>query len=113
MKILVDGVVQRFGHIKDAEKAGIAIIYQELALVKNLTVGENLFLGNEPSRFGIMDWDYVYLETESWLRQVGLSGIKPDRITGTLGIGQQQLIEIAKALSRRRKSLSSMSRQRH
>ncbi|WP_240421223.1 xylose ABC transporter ATP-binding protein [Paenibacillus periandrae] len=104
-EILVDGVVQRFGHIKDAEKAGIAIIYQELALVKNLTVGENLFLGNEPSRFGIMDWDYVYLETESWLRQVGLSGIKPDRITGTLGIGQQQLIEIAKALSKKAKIL--------
>jgi D-xylose transport system ATP-binding protein len=99
-EIVINGEVQHFKHIKDAEKAGIAIIYQELALVKDLSIGENLFLGNEPSRFGIIQWDQIYQETEHWLQEVGLKGIRPDHITGTLGIGQQQLVEIAKALSK-------------
>lgn len=104
-QILIDGEEKSFHRIKDAEHAGIAIIYQELALVKDMTVGENLFLGNAPSKYGIIQWDQIYQEAEKWLEQVGLKGIKADVITGTLGIGQQQLIEIAKALSKKAKIL--------
>lgn len=103
--ILIDGVEKSFESIKDAEHAGIAIIYQELALVKDLSIGENLFLGNERSKYGIVQWNQVYRETEKWLSEVGLKGIKADQITGTLGIGQQQLVEIAKALSKNAKIL--------
>ncbi|MEX2461078.1 MAG: xylose ABC transporter ATP-binding protein [Paenibacillaceae bacterium] len=104
-QILIDGIESSFHKIKDAEQAGVAIIYQELALVKDMTVGENLFLGNAPSKYGIVQWNQIYQEAEKWLDQVGLRGIKADRITGTLGIGQQQLIEIAKALSKNAKIL--------
>ncbi|MGO4273740.1 ATP-binding cassette domain-containing protein, partial [Paenibacillus sp. TAF58] len=104
-QILIDGKEMSFHNIKDAVQAGIAIIYQELALVKGLTIGENLFLGNERSQFGVIQWNQVYRETEKWLQEVGLKGIKADQITGTLGIGQQQLVEIAKALSKNAKIL--------
>lgn len=104
-QILIDGKEMSFHNIKDAVQAGIAIIYQELALVKGLTIGENLFLGNERSQFGVIQWNQVYRETEKWLHEVGLKGIKADQITGTLGIGQQQLVEIAKALSKNAKIL--------
>jgi D-xylose transport system ATP-binding protein len=103
--ILIDGDEKHFTTIKDAEHAGISIIYQELALVKEMTIGENIFLGNEPTKFGMIEWDRVYKESEKWLADVGLLGIKPDRLTGTLGIGQQQLVEIAKALSKKAKIL--------
>lgn len=99
--ILIDGVEKGFGRIKDAEEAGIAIIYQELALVKDLSIGENLFLGKEPSRFGIVDWDYIYKESEKWLEEVGLKGVSAEQPVGTLGIGKQQQVEIAKALSKK------------
>ncbi|RXZ84012.1 xylose ABC transporter ATP-binding protein [Paenibacillaceae bacterium] len=99
--IHINGEKQQFHTIKDAENAGIAIIYQELALAKNMTVAENIFLGNEPKRFGIVHWDRIYQESERWLAQVGLKGIKPDALTGTLGVGQQQLVEIAKALAKK------------
>lgn len=104
-RIEINGQEQQFHTIKDAEKAGIAIIYQELALAKNMTVAENIFLGNEPKRLGLVHWDRIYKETESWLAQVGLRGIKPDALTGTLGVGQQQLVEIAKALAKKAKIL--------
>lgn len=104
-QILIDGEVKTFQSIKDAEQAGIAIIYQELALVKQLTIGENLFLGNEKSKYGMIQWNQVYQEADKWLSEVGLRNIKADQITGTLGIGQQQLVEIAKALSKNAKIL--------
>ncbi|NRF95671.1 xylose ABC transporter ATP-binding protein [Paenibacillus frigoriresistens] len=104
-EILIKGDHKHFHKIKDAEHSGVAIIYQELALVKEMTVAENLFLGNEHEKYGIMNWERVYQETELWLKEVGLKGVKPDTITGTLGIGQQQLIEIAKALSKNAKIL--------
>lgn len=103
--IQIEGKEQCFLSIKDAEKAGIAIIYQELALVKQMTVAENLILGNEPAKFGIIDKNQMIHETEKWLKEVGLEGIRPDTITGSLGIGQQQLVEIAKALSKNAKIL--------
>lgn len=99
-EIVVDGVTKQFGKIKDAEEAGIAIIYQELALVKDLSIGENLFLGKEPARFGIINWEHVFKESERWLKEVGLSDVNPEQLTGGLGIGKQQQVEIAKALSK-------------
>jgi len=98
--ILINGVEKKFQNIKDAEEAGIAIIYQELALVKDLSIGENLFLGKEPATFGIINWERVFRESEAWLKEVGLTDVSPEQPVGTLGIGKQQQVEIAKALSK-------------
>ncbi|WP_102716308.1 xylose ABC transporter ATP-binding protein [Paenibacillus castaneae] len=99
-QILINGEEKAFGKIKDAEEAGIAIIYQELALVKELSIGENLFLGKEPAVFGIINWEQVFKESERWLKEVGLQDVNPEQSIGGLGIGKQQQIEIAKALSK-------------
>jgi D-xylose transport system ATP-binding protein len=96
--ILVDNTVREFRGVRDAEGAGIAIIFQELSLVKELTVGENIFLGKEPSRFGVIDWSELYHKATKLLQDLHLS-IDPRTRVGNLGIGQQQLVEIAKALS--------------
>jgi D-xylose transport system ATP-binding protein len=103
-EIKVDGRPVEFRHIKDAENAGITIIHQELALVKDLTVGENIFLGEEPKKFGVVQWDQLFYESSKWLKQVGLK-INPQTKIYSLGIGQQQLVEIAKALSKNTKIL--------
>lgn len=102
--IIVNGEKKEFRKISDAEEAGIAIIHQELALVHNMTIGENIFLGREPRRFGSIDWNKLYSEAKKWLSLVGLD-ISPDTMINTLGIGQQQLVEIAKALSKNAKIL--------
>ncbi|WP_027408836.1 xylose ABC transporter ATP-binding protein [Anoxybacteroides tepidamans] len=98
-EIRIHGQTMRFRNIVDAEKAGIAIIHQELALVKEMTVGENLFLGREPKKFGVIQWDELYYEATRWLQKVGLN-ISPQTKIQSLGIGQQQLVEIAKALAK-------------
>lgn len=87
------------GHIRDTERRGIAIIHQELALVKHLTVLENIFLGAEISRQGILDYDQMTLRCEKLLAQVSLA-VSPHTRVGDLGLGQQQLVEIAKALNK-------------
>jgi ABC-type sugar transport system ATPase subunit len=98
--ILFDGEVQRFATIRDSEHAGIAIIFQELALVKQMTVAENLFLGTELKRArGVIDWNQTYKETARLLGEVGLK-INPGARVSDLGVGSQQLVEIAKALSK-------------
>jgi D-xylose transport system ATP-binding protein len=97
--ILVDDGIRHFTGIRDAENAGIAIIFQELSLVKELTVGENIFLGQEPSRLGIIDWRELYQRARELLKDLNLD-IDPRTPVGDLGIGQQQLVEIAKALSK-------------
>ena len=102
--ILVDGEVRRFRGIRDSENDGIAIIFQELSLVKELTVGENIFLGKEPSRFGVINWSKLYHKASKLLRDLHLP-IDPRVKVGSLGIGQQQLVEIAKALSQDAKIL--------
>lgn len=99
-QIRINGTERHFHSIKDAEAAGIAIIHQELALVKGLSIGENLFLGKEPTMFGVMNWERVHQESERWLREVGLQDVNPEQLVGDLGIGKQQLVEIAKALSK-------------
>ncbi|EOV9657500.1 xylose ABC transporter ATP-binding protein [Cronobacter turicensis] len=86
-------------HIRDTERKGIAIIHQELALVKNLTVLENIFLGAEMTRRGVLDYDAMTVRCEKLLAQVSLS-VSPHTRTGDLGLGQQQLVEIAKALNK-------------
>lgn len=98
-EILVKGIKQSFGNIKDSEKVGIAIIYQELTLVKFLSIAENIYLGNEFNSKGVIDWDRTYSEAEKILKDVKLDD-HPDTKVIELGIGKQQLIEIAKALSK-------------
>ena len=97
--ILIDDAVRHFSGIRDAESAGIAIIFQELSLVKELTVGENIFLGQAPSKLGVIDWSALYHRAGNLLRELHLN-IDPRTPVGDLGIGQQQLVEIAKALSK-------------
>lgn len=96
--ILIKAQEQRFNGVRDAEKAGIAVIYQELSLVKEMSVGENIFLGREPRKFGVIRWDELYRRARQLLQDLHLH-IDPHTPIRTLGIGQQQLIEIAKALS--------------
>jgi ABC-type sugar transport system ATPase subunit len=98
-EILVNGSAVSFSKIREAEDAGIAIIFQELSLVKELTVAENIFLGREPSRFGVVNWSEIYQRSASLLRDLKLP-LDPRTMVGNLGIGQQQLVEIAKALSK-------------
>ena len=95
--IIYKGEKKRFHTIKDSEVCGIAIIFQELALAPQLSVCENLFLGNEIAKNGLIDWDRSYKEALKALKRVGLD-ISPDTIISDLGVGQQQLVEIAKAL---------------
>ncbi|HYE15116.1 MAG TPA: xylose ABC transporter ATP-binding protein [Pyrinomonadaceae bacterium] len=97
-EILIDGEARRFAGVREAEGAGIAVIYQELSLIKDLSVGENIFLGREPRRFGVIRWEELYSRAQKLLNEVHLP-VDPWAPVGQLGIGQQQLVEIAKALS--------------
>ncbi len=97
-EISIRGRENRFASVRDAETAGIAVIYQELSLVKDMTVGENIFLGREPRRFGIINWDALYSRAQKLLNDLRLP-IDPHTPVHNLGIGQQQLVEIAKALA--------------
>ncbi len=97
-EIAIEGALQRFANVRDAERAGIAVIYQELSLVRDMTVGENIFLGREPSRLGLIRWDELYRRAAALLDDLHLP-IDPHISVRLLGIGQQQLVEIAKALS--------------
>jgi ABC-type sugar transport system ATPase subunit len=97
-EIVIEGEVQRFSGVRDAEHAGIAVIFQELSLVKDMTVGENIFLGREPRRFGVIRWEELYRRARQLLEDLRLP-IDPHLPIRNLGIGQQQLVEIAKALS--------------
>jgi D-xylose transport system ATP-binding protein len=96
--IVIEGQVQRFSGVRDAEHAGIAVIFQELSLVKEMSVGENIFLGREPRRFGVIRWEELFRKARQLLDDVHLK-IDPHTPIRNLGIGQQQLVEIAKALS--------------
>ncbi len=103
-QLFIGGEEKRFHKIREAEEAGIAIIFQELSLVKELTVGENIFLGREPAKFGIINWSEIYQKSSELLNELNLD-INPQTEVGNLGIGQQQLVEIAKALSQDAKIL--------
>jgi putative multiple sugar transport system ATP-binding protein len=104
------GEIKFLGHachfkgISDSEKIGIIIIHQELALVPLLSIAENIFLGNEQARFGVIDWSSSFEKTRTLLQKVGLNE-SPGTLVTNLGVGKQQLIEIAKALSKEVKLL--------
>jgi putative multiple sugar transport system ATP-binding protein len=99
-EIHFDGQLSKFSSITDSEHAGIAIIHQELALVPFLSIAENLFLGNErKGRGGLIDWNRANGEASRLLARVGLEE-NPTTPIGQLGVGKQQLVEIAKALSK-------------
>ena len=98
-QIIYDGKECRHQNIKDSEKLGIVIIHQELALVPYLSIAENMFLGNERSRRGIIDWDETYARAAQFLEVVGLHE-NPNTLIKDIGVGKQQLVEIAKALAK-------------
>ncbi|MEV6969184.1 multiple monosaccharide ABC transporter ATP-binding protein [Hamadaea sp. NPDC051192] len=94
-----DGEPCRFADIRGSERRGIVIIHQELALCPNLSIEENIFLGNERARHGVIDWMRTHVEAAALLQRVGLSE-HPATPAMDLGVGKQQLVEIAKALSK-------------
>ncbi len=99
-EIIYDGEPCRFRTIRDSERKGIVIIHQELALVPYLSIAENMFLGNEQlKRRGIIDWDKTYSACSRYLEMVGLSE-NPRTLIKDIGVGKQQLVEIAKALAK-------------
>ncbi len=98
-EIVYEGAAQQFRGIADSEARGIIIIHQELALVPLLSVAENIFLGNERARMGVVDWRETHARTADLLARVGLAESPRTRL-GDLGMGKQQLVEIAKALSK-------------
>ena len=97
-QIVLEESERRFPNIRAAEQVGIAVIYQELSLVKDLSVAENIFLGREPRRFGVINWSELYSRAQKLLNELHLP-IDPRAPVRNLGIGQQQLVEIGKALS--------------
>lgn len=97
--IVYEDRICRFSGIQDSEKLGIVIIHQELALVPLLSIAENLFLGNEQARGGIIDWHKVRRRAIDLLAKVGLKE-DPDTLITNIGTGKQQLVEIAKALAK-------------
>ena len=98
-EIHYSGGLAEFRNIADSEKRGIIIIHQELALVPLLSIAENLFLGNEQASRGVINWHGTFRRTEELLHKVGLREA-PTTLVGKLGVGKQQLVEIAKALSK-------------
>ena len=102
--IIYKGDVCKFEKIKDSEEKGIVIIHQELALVPYMTIGENMFLGNERGKRFAVDWDETYGKADEYLRMVGLNESSKTLIKD-IGVGKQQLVEIAKALSKNAKLL--------
>jgi putative multiple sugar transport system ATP-binding protein len=98
-EIRFDGKPALFRSIRDSEAQGIIIIHQELALVPLLSIAENLFLGNEIARGGIIQWNEVHRRARALLDKVGISDATETRVE-KLGVGKQQLVEIAKALAK-------------
>ncbi|TFB97560.1 MULTISPECIES: multiple monosaccharide ABC transporter ATP-binding protein [Cryobacterium] len=103
-RIEFEGEEATFRSINDSEAVGIVIIHQELALSPYLSIAENIFLGNENSKRGVIDWNKTNLEASSLLARVGLDENPATKVL-ELGVGKQQLVEIAKALSKRVKLL--------
>ena len=97
--ILIDGEAVTIRSTREAEALGIAIIHQELNMIPQLSVMDNLFLGREPNRFGVIERSRMHGESARWLGKVGAGQIDVNRTAETLSIGVQQLVEIAKALS--------------
>lgn len=105
-KIILDDQERSFESTHEAEKAGIVCIHQELALVPEMSVAENIFLGNQPNRAGLINFDAMIRQADDLLKQVGINGpnasssVNPNTKIINLGVGKQQLVEIAKALAK-------------
>ena len=97
--VIFQGEVCRFHNIKDSERLGIVIIHQELALVPYLSIAENMFLGNERAAAGVVNWDLTYQKAAEYMAMVGLRD-NPRALIKDIGMGKQQLVEIAKALAK-------------
>lgn len=104
--VIYDGNELQLGNrsIRQAIEEGIAIVYQELTLVPNMTVGENVFLGKEPVERGGINWDKLFADTRNVLEKYRLD-VKPQAVVRHLGVGKMQMVEIAKALSENAKVL--------
>ena len=102
--IVYKGEVCKFNKIKDSEEKGIVIIHQELALIPYMSIGENMFLGNERGKAAAIDWNETYGEADKYLKMVGLHE-SSRTLVKELGTGKQQLVEIAKALAKNAKLL--------
>ena len=102
--IQFEGQERKFGTIADSENIGIIIIHQELALVPLLSIAENIFLGHETSKNGIINWFEAFARTKELLKKVGLNE-HPNTLITNIGTGKQQLVEIAKALNKKVKLL--------
>ncbi|CVI18464.1 L-arabinose transport ATP-binding protein araG [Agrobacterium fabacearum CFBP 5771] len=98
-EIHYEGAVRNFRAINDSEDIGIIIIHQELALVPLLSIAENIFLGNEVASGGVINWQQTFNRTRELLKKVGLKE-SPETLITDIGVGKQQLVEIAKALSK-------------
>ncbi|WP_332775569.1 multiple monosaccharide ABC transporter ATP-binding protein [Polaromonas sp.] len=103
-EIVYQGHERQFEGIHDSEQLGIIIIHQELALVPLLSIAENIFLGNETATHGVIDWMAAHSKTQALLKKVGLKE-SPATLITDIGVGKQQLVEIAKALSKQVKLL--------
>jgi len=104
-QVFYNGEEMKFQHIRDVERVGIACIHQELNLVPEMSVSENIFLNEKPTKYGFIDFDKMYVDSMALLRQIGMNTednivISPDEKVRNLGIGQKQMVEIAKALSK-------------
>ena len=97
--IVYEGEVCKFSKITESEAKGIVIIHQELALIPYMSIGENMFLGNERGKAAAIDWDTTYAEADKYLRIVGMSESSHTLIKD-IGVGKQQMVEIAKALAK-------------
>ncbi len=103
-EIYFEGKECRFQDIHHSEEVGLVIIHQELALIPYLSIAENLFLGNERAKYGVINWNEAILRTKELLERVGLHE-SPNTLITNMGVGKQQLVEIAKALAKKVKLL--------
>lgn len=98
-RIVVEGKESLYKSVRDSEKDGIVVIQQELALSPHLSIAENIFLGNERATHGVIDWNRTKAEAKALMEKVGLDEL-PETIVSNIGVGKQQLVEIAKALGK-------------
>ena len=101
-EIFIKGEKKRFYNTREAEESGVAIIYQELNLIPELTIAENIFLDRQPTNsLGVIDWRKLNSDTQTILDELGIRDFKPTDQVKSVTVGKQQMVEIAKALSKR------------
>ncbi|MDR3405270.1 MAG: sugar ABC transporter ATP-binding protein [Chthoniobacter sp.] len=103
-ELLIDGQPAQFHGIADAGRAGLAVIYQELALIDEMSVAENIFLGDAPRRGPFIDWSKLHHDARTLLQRFGVA-IDPASPLQRLGVGEKQLVEIVKALAKKSRIL--------